>query len=101
MYCRRGLDGLGHCNHVGGILFAVEDFCNQGLREHSEPVSCISKICSWNVPRNIRIDPKPVDDINITTFRFGKEANKIAKMSLYDPRAPMHREVNPESLSML
>jgi hypothetical protein len=70
---------------------------NQGLREHLEPVSCTSKLCRWNVPRNIRIDPKPVHvyDINITKFRFGREADKTAKSSLYDPRAPSHRQDCP------
>ncbi|KAK3750796.1 hypothetical protein QZH41_018654, partial [Actinostola sp. cb2023] len=49
----RGVNGHGQCNHIGGILFAIEDFCRQGLKNHHEPVSCTSRLCSWNVPRNI------------------------------------------------
>ena len=41
---RRGVCVLGHCNHVGGILLAVEDFCRRGLKEHGEPVSCTSRL---------------------------------------------------------
>lgn len=29
---RRGVNALGHCNHVGGILFAIEDFCRGDLK---------------------------------------------------------------------
>ncbi|XP_068711903.1 uncharacterized protein [Montipora foliosa] len=97
----RGVDGLGHCNHVGGILFAVEDFCRQGLKEHGEPVSCTSRLCSWNAPRNVQVDPEPVNNIVITKYRFGKKTDQCAKVSLYDPRAPADRRVNPEALSQL
>ena len=47
------------------------------------------------------MDPKPVNDIVITKYRFGKETDKCAKVSLYDPRAPADRKVNPEALSRL
>eukprot|EP00795_Rhopilema_esculentum_P005739 gene5739-10996_t len=30
-----GLRGFGNCNHVGGVLFALEDFNRRGLREYS------------------------------------------------------------------
>ena len=53
---RRGVDGLGHCNPVGGILLVVEDFCRRGLKEHGEPVSCTSRLCSWNAPTNVQVD---------------------------------------------
>ena len=98
---RRGVNGLGHCNHVGGILFAIEDFCRRGLKEHEEPVSCTSRLCSWNAPRNVQVDPKPVDNIVITKNRFGKETDKCAKVSKFDPRAPADRAVNHEALSQL
>ena len=98
---RRGVNGLGHCNHVGGILFAIEDFCRRGLKEHEEPVSCTSRLCSWNAPRNVQVDPKPVDNIVITKYRFGKETDKCAKVSKFDPRAPADRGVNQEALSQL
>lgn len=92
---------MGHCNHVGGILFAVEDFCHQGLKDHIDPVSCTSRLCRWNVPRNVRVDPKPVDSIIITKYRFGRQEDQNAKASLYDPRAPADRQINPEALATL
>jgi len=96
-----GANGLGHCNHAGAILFAVEDFCRSGLRDHGEPISCTSKICKWNVPRNINVTPKPVDDINFVRHQFGKESNNVAKSSLYDPRAPCDRGLNEDALNTL
>ena len=47
------------------------------------------------------MDPKPVNNIVITKYRFGKETDQSAKASLYDPRAPADRLVNPEALSQL
>ena len=47
------------------------------------------------------MDPKPVNNIVITKYRFGKETDKCAKVSLYDPRAPADRKVKPEALSQL
>ena len=63
---RRGVDGLGHCYHVDGTLLPVEDFCRRGLKEHGEPVSCTSRLCCWNAPMNVEVDPKPVINIVIT-----------------------------------
>ena len=45
-----GLHGFGNCNHVGGVLFALEDFNRHGLQEYPSAVSCTSKLSSWNVP---------------------------------------------------
>jgi len=38
--CSAGLDfsGKGKCNHVGGGLFAIEDFTRRGLQKHTEPL---------------------------------------------------------------
>ena len=48
-----GLGGFGNCNHVGGILFALEDFNRKGLHQSKEPVSCTSNLSAWNVPSSI------------------------------------------------
>lgn len=45
LFARRGENGMGRCNHIGGIIFAIEDFNRCGLREKDEPVSCTSKLC--------------------------------------------------------
>ena len=45
-----GLSGKGKCNHVGGALFAIEDFARRGLQKHAEPLSCTSRLSVWVVP---------------------------------------------------
>ena len=38
--CPAGLcsQGKGKCNHIGGVLFALEDFTRQSLQKHPEPL---------------------------------------------------------------
>ena len=69
------------------------------MNDHTEPVS--SRLCSWNVPRNVKVDPKPVGDINITKFQYGKKSSKVAKSSLYDPRAPCDRRLDETRLNTM
>lgn len=64
-------------------------------------MSCTSRLCSWNIPRNIKVDPKPVSDINITKYRYGTKSRKIAKSSLYDPRAPCDRRLDEARLNTM
>ena len=39
-----GLGGFGNCNHVGGVLFALEDFNKKGYHQWTDPVSNKSKL---------------------------------------------------------
>ena len=87
---RLGLEGKGKCNHIGGVLFAVEDFTRRGLEKHAEPLSCTSQLSIWVVPRNQSVAAKPLDRVLITKIRFGKK-KKIRlqpKIIKFDPRAP-------------
>ena len=101
IFDRRGENGFGRCNHVGGIIFAVEDFTRCGLKEHDVPVSCTSRLCGWNVPRNIRVDAQPIDRIVFKKIKYGKKTTSHAKITAYDPRAPSDRSVNTDSLKTL
>ena len=101
IFVRRGDNGIGRCNHIGGIIFAMEDFSRCGLREQDKPVSCTSRLFGWNVPRNIRVEPKPADQIIFQKIRYGKKTASTAKITSYDPRAPEDRCLNPQSLSTL
>lgn len=101
LFNRRGENGFGHCNHIGGVVFAIEDFSRSGLKEHDQPISCTSRLCKWNVPRNMRVEPQPVDKIVVRKIRYGKKRSACAKISEYDPRAPVDRSLNTESLNKL
>eukprot|EP00795_Rhopilema_esculentum_P009739 gene9739-18238_t len=61
-----GLRGFGNCNHVGSVLFALEDFNRRGLREYPSAVTWTSKLSFWNVPNSSAlksINPFPVDEV--------------------------------------
>ena len=68
-----GLNGKGKCNHVGGVLFAAEDFTRRGLQKHAEPLTCTSRLSVWVVPRNQSVAAKPLDQVLIRKIRFGKK----------------------------
>ena len=57
------LGGFGNCNHVGGVLFAFEDFNWKGYQDSLEPVSCTSKLSAWKVPSSFSsVAPASIDD---------------------------------------
>ena len=60
-----GVNSLGKCNHIGSILFAMEDFNRKGLKEFNEPLTCTSKLSKWNVPRDSSSAPAPIDQVLI------------------------------------
>ncbi|XP_021365779.1 uncharacterized protein LOC110458423 isoform X2 [Mizuhopecten yessoensis] len=57
---RLGMNGHGKCNHIGGVLFAVNSVYANGLHSNTAKVSCTSKLNGWIVPRNLTVPPKPV-----------------------------------------
>jgi len=67
-----GLLGKGKFNHVGCLLFALEDFIRRHLRQHPEPLSW-SSVCVWAVPWNQSVGAKPLDQVLIRKIRCGKK----------------------------
>ena len=87
-----GLNGKGKCNHVGGVLFAAEDFTRRGLQKHAEPLTCTSRLSVWVVPRNQSVAAKPLDQVLIRKIRFGKKNIRLQpKIIKFDPTAPNQR----------
>lgn len=97
-----GLQGKGKCNHVGGVLFAIEDFSRRGLQQNPEPLTCTSRLSVWIVPRNQSVAAKPLDKVLIRKIRFGKKNIRTqAKIIKFDPRAPQQRNRDPERFKKL
>ena len=97
-----GLQGKGKCNHVGGVLFAIEDFSRRGLQQNPEPLTCTSRLSVWVVPRNQSVAAKPLDKVLIRKIRFGKKNIRTqAKIIKFDPWAPQQRTRDPESFKTL
>ena len=97
-----GINGLGNCNHVGGILFALEDFNRRGLQGFSSPISCTSRLSSRNVPIRT-FNPCPIDEVVIQKIRFANDiaSSNSSKHKSFDPRAPYHRTIDEDSLKTL
>ena len=101
-----GLGGFGNCNHVGGVLFALEDFNRRGLQEYPSAVSCTSKLSSWNVPNATAlksINPSPIDEVIIQKIKFGKDNDKsnLSRYKSFDPRAPSDKAIDDKRLKAL
>lgn len=96
----RGEKGKGKCNHVGSVLFCVEDFTQKGFHKETEVVTCTSKLNGWIVPRNLNVEPTPVKHLKIKKEVHGKKGD-AASITEYDPRAPNQREVDMHALSRL
>ena len=88
-----GVGGNGNFNHVGGVLFALEDLNRNGFQDLLTPIFCTSKLSAWNVPRDSSSDPVPIDAVIIEKIKFGRNNGKEykPKKNVYDPRAPFDR----------
>ena len=100
-----GLGGFGNCNHIGGVLFALEDFNRKGLQQSPDPVSCTSKLSAWNVPSasTQNLNPEPIDKVVIQKIKFGKDNAKSDApiYNLYDPRSSSDRQLDESNLEIL
>ena len=96
-----GIGGCGKCNHVGGLLFSINSFTAHGLHTNQEKISCTSKINGWIVPRNLAVKPKAISEIKISRQKLAGNVRMHNENSLYDPRAPVHRNTNVNALNSL
>eukprot|EP00795_Rhopilema_esculentum_P003910 gene3910-15230_t len=101
-----GLGGFGNCIHVGGVLFALEDFNRKGYHQCTDPVSCTSKLSAWNVPSSYAsksVSALPIDEMILTKIKFGKDNDKSFKprSNLFDPRLPEDKEIDAKNLQQL
>ena len=99
-----GIGGFGNCNHVGGVLFGLEDFNRKGRKDLlSTNTSCTSKLSSWNVPRDNSSNPVPIDEVVVKKMKFGKDTEDecLPKVNVYDPRFASDRTIDNDKLSEL
>ena len=70
-----GLDfqGKGKCNHIGGVLFAIEDFIRRSIQNNPKPLISTSRLSVWVVPHNRIVAAKPIDKVLIRKIQFGKK----------------------------
>ena len=80
--CPAGLAGC--CNHIAGLLYALEDFVRLGLREESK-LPCTSKLQQWNRPRCRKVPPRRVREVVAVKEEYGR-MKKAKVHPIYDPR---------------
>ena len=91
--CPAGLAGC--CNHVGGLLYALEDFVRLGLREEAGK-TCTEKLMAWNQPCSVCAQPCRVTDVHLRKHTFAgiDRPPKKKKIPFFDPRPTNHRIPN-------
>ncbi len=92
-----GVSGFGNCNHVGGVLFALEDFNRKGYQNCPEPVS-------RNVPSSsTKIAPASIDQIVNKKIKFGKDNSQITnpQVNHNDPRKSKDSQLHDEHFEKL
>ena len=82
--CTAGLAGC--CNHIAGLLYALEEFVRLGLCD--EPESPTSRLCKWNKPRSKKVAPCKVADIRLSQSQFLKEKRSRGPKAVYNPIPP-------------
>ena len=88
-----GLRGKGKCNHIEGVLFAIEDF-RRRFQNYPKPLTCTSRlsVCRGWCPRNPSVAVKSIDKVLIRKIRIGgKNMRSLPKIINFDPSAPEMR----------
>ncbi|XP_053386754.1 uncharacterized protein LOC123555858 [Mercenaria mercenaria] len=96
-----GINGNGKCNHVGGLLFAIEDFTAKGKQDGPVKMSSTSRLNEWIVPRNLPIQAKSLSEMKIRKFKYGKSSKEKPTVNDFDPRAPQDRVLDTFALQQL
>ena len=90
--CHAGLAGT--CNHIAGLLYALEEFVRLGLQEESK-LPCTSKLLVLNRPGEKKLPPSHVVEVAAVKEEFVKcKRQKVRPM--FDPRPPCLRLANPQ-----
>ena len=82
------------CNHIAGLLYALEEFVRLGLREESK-LPCRSKLLVWNRPWVKKLPPSYVVEVAAVKEEFGKCKRRQVR-PMFDPRPPCLRLANPQ-----
>ena len=94
---------LGKCNHVGAILFALEDFNRKNLKTFAEPLTCTSQLSKWNVRRDSSTNPAPIDKTLVKKNKYGDNPSTEVepKNNCYDTRSPNGKYLDNDSMNTL
>ena len=76
----------GSCNHIAGLLYALEDFVRLGLREEAAK-TCTEKLMQWNHPRAATVKASRVTEVHLKKDMYsGRDLGEKKKsIPFYDP----------------
>ena len=85
-YCICPASLAGSCNHVGALLYALEDFVRKGLREET-PKACTSKLMAWNQPRARKMRARKTSEVFLKKEEYSTQEAKRLQINKphYDP----------------
>ena len=91
---------LGSCNHIGAVLFALEDFSRKKAKTSEEPLTCTSQLSKWNVSHDSSTNPVPIDK-SLVKNKFGDNPSTEVELknNCYDPHAPNYKHLNNASMN--
>lgn len=79
--CNCVASGMGRCNHVAALLFAMLDYME---RYGHEPAASTSMKCTWNVGRKRKKNPQKAQD----SVKLSGKKKKVHDIIKFDPRPP-------------
>lgn len=91
-YCQCPVGLAQTCSHIGSLLFALKN----GKIDKKDNISCTSKLCEWNVPRQ-NVKPTPMRTLSIRKPSINLEKADKEELSNFDPRHTDDREPNVDS----
>ena len=85
-YCICPASLAGSCNHVGALLYALEDFVRKGLREEASK-ACTSKLMAWNQPRARKMRARTTSEVFLKIEEYSRQEAKRLQINKphYDP----------------
>ena len=101
-YCTCPAGLAASCNHIAGLLYALEDFVRLGLREEAAK-TCTEKRMQWIHPRAAHVKASRVTEVHVKkdTYSGRDLGEKKKSIPFYDPMPTNRRFVNPEAVARL
>ena len=90
--CKGGSGG--HCNHIFGLIFQLNDYSCLNIKDIPSDVICTSRPQSWHIPRAASICPLPVMGTHYShaeTDQCGERKRAPVRCKLCDARGPALR----------
>ena len=98
--CPAGKGPSASCKHIGALCYALANFCSSGRLP--DFISCTDVMQEWNKPCPKKHKPITVDELRSTRREILHQQSATQPIpTMYDPRPPSMRTVEPTELEQL